>query len=136
LTLKCSGRAGLPGEDRWHWHTGPFWKAARRSSPSSPRPNSGTGPAWQAGVRGPARLDRLERELARADTVWPGPRLTGTYVTVRTWCAKAGHGLGGKDHEADRWVAASAIWLDVPLVAHDAIFANVKDLTLLTKLDL
>jgi hypothetical protein len=55
---------------------------------------------------------------------------------VRTWCAKAGHGLGGKDHEADRWVAASAIWLDVPLVAHDAIFANAKDLTLLTKLDL
>jgi hypothetical protein len=31
-------------------------------------------------------------------------------------------------------VAASAIWLDIPLVAHDAIFANVKDLTLLTKL--
>ena len=85
---------------------------------------------------GPDRLGRLDRELARADTVWPGPNLTGTYVTVRTWCAKTGHGLGGKDHEADRWVAASAIWLDIPLVAHDAIFANVKDLTLLTKLDL
>jgi len=55
---------------------------------------------------------------------------------VRTWCAKTGHGLGGKDHEADRWVAASAVWLDIPLVTHDAIFANVKDLTLLTKLDL
>jgi len=41
----------------------------------------------------------------------------------------------GKDHEADRWVAASAIWLDVPLVAHDAIFSKVKDLILLTKLD-
>jgi hypothetical protein len=66
--------------------------------------------------------------------VWPGPNLTGSYVTVRTWCAVTGHGLGGKDHEADRWVAASAIWLDIPLVAHDAIFANVKDLTLLTKL--
>jgi tRNA(fMet)-specific endonuclease VapC len=84
---------------------------------------------------GPGRLVRLDRELARADTVWPGPNLTGAYVTLRTWCAKAGHGLGGKDHEADRWVAASAVWLDVPLVTHDAIFANVKDLTLLTKLD-
>jgi predicted nucleic acid-binding protein len=68
--------------------------------------------------------------------VWPGPNLTETYATVRTWCARAGHGLGGKDHEADRWIAASAIWLSIPLVAHDAIFANVKDLTLLTKLDL
>jgi tRNA(fMet)-specific endonuclease VapC len=85
---------------------------------------------------GPGRLARLDSELARVDTVWPGPNLTETYATVRTWCVKTGHGLGGKDHEADRWVAASAIWLDVPLVAHDAIFANVQDLTLLTKLDL
>ena len=85
---------------------------------------------------GPGRLGSLERELAQVDTVWPGPNLTETYATVRTWCARAGHGLGGKDHEADRWIAASAIWLSIPLVAHDAIFANVKDLILLTKLDL
>ena len=85
---------------------------------------------------GPGRLARLNRELAGADTVRPGPSLTETYASVRTWCAKTGHGLGGKDHGADRWIAVSAIWLDVPLVAHDAIFANVKDLTLLTKLDL
>jgi hypothetical protein len=31
-------------------------------------------------------------------------------------------------------VAATAIWLQVPLVAHEGIFANVKDLELLTKL--
>jgi len=31
-------------------------------------------------------------------------------------------------------VAATAIWLDIPLVAHDAIFANVEGLNLLTKL--
>ena len=85
---------------------------------------------------GPGRLTRLDHELARAETVWPGPNLTETYATVRTWCAKAGHGLGGKDHEADRWVAASAIWLGIPLVTHDAIFAKVKGLTLLTKLGL
>jgi predicted nucleic acid-binding protein len=85
---------------------------------------------------GPSRLSRLERELVRVDTVWPGPNLTETYATVRTWCARTGHGLGGKDHEADRWVAASAIWLGIPLVAHDAIFANVKDLVLLTRLGL
>jgi predicted nucleic acid-binding protein len=38
--------------------------------------------------------------------------------------------------DRDILVAATAIWLNVPLVAHDAIFANVKDLHLLTKLDL
>ena len=85
---------------------------------------------------GPGRLQRLEHELDQADTVWPGPSLAEAYATLRAWCVKAGHGLGQKDHEADRWVAATAIWLGVPLVAHDAIFASVRGLHLLTKLDL
>jgi predicted nucleic acid-binding protein len=85
---------------------------------------------------GPGRLQRLEHELGRADTVWPGPSLADTYANLRAWCVKAGHGLGQREHEADRWVAATAIWLGIPLVAHDAIFASVKDLVLLTKLDL
>jgi predicted nucleic acid-binding protein len=42
--------------------------------------------------------------------------------------------LGHKDHEADRWVAATAIRLGVPLVAHDAIFSGTKDLRLISKL--
>jgi tRNA(fMet)-specific endonuclease VapC len=85
---------------------------------------------------GPGRLRRLELELARAETVWPGPSLTDTYAALRVWCVRAGHGLGQKDHEADRWVAATAIRLGIPLIAHDAIFANVRDLHLLTKLEL
>jgi hypothetical protein len=56
------------------------------------------------------------------------------YASLRAWCVRTGHGFGQKEHEADRWVAATAIWLQVPLVAHDGIFANVKDLGLLTKL--
>jgi tRNA(fMet)-specific endonuclease VapC len=83
---------------------------------------------------GPGRLRRLEYEIARAEIVWPGPNLVEAYASLRTWCVRTGHGLGHKEHEADRWVAATAIWLQVPLVAHDGIFANVKDLELLTKL--
>lgn len=83
---------------------------------------------------GPHRFQRLEYELGRADTLWPGPSLADTYATLRAWCVRAGHGLGQKDHEADRWVAATAIWLGVPLAAHDAIFANVEGLQLLTRL--
>ena len=41
-----------------------------------------------------------------------------------------------RHEEADRWVAASAIWLGIPLVTHDAILAKVKSLTLVTKLGL
>lgn len=83
----------------------------------------------------PDRFRRLEYEIARAEIVWPGPHLTAVYARLRAWCVKAGHGLGQKEHEADRWVAATAVWLRVPLVAHDGIFANVKDLELLTRLD-
>lgn len=83
---------------------------------------------------GPRRLQRLDAELARVETVWPGPNLTDTYVTVRAWCVKAGRGLGQKEHEADRWVAATAIWLGVPPIAHDAIFADVDQLEVLTRL--
>jgi predicted nucleic acid-binding protein len=84
---------------------------------------------------GSGRLQRLESELERADTVWPGPSLADAYATFRAWCVKAGHGLGQREHEADRWIAATAIWLGIPLIAHDAIFANVKALHLLTNLD-
>ena len=83
---------------------------------------------------GPGRLQRLDYEIARAEIVWPGPHLAEAYASLRTWCVRTGHGLGHKEHEADRWVAATAIWLQVPLVAHDGIFSNVKDLELLTKL--
>lgn len=83
---------------------------------------------------GQDRLRRLEYEIGRAEIVWPGPSLADTYAALRTWCVTTGHGLGQKEHEADRWVAATAVWLQVPLVAHDSIFDNVKDVELLTRL--
>jgi predicted nucleic acid-binding protein len=84
---------------------------------------------------GPDRRRRLEYEVGLAEIVWPGPHLTDAYAMLRAWCARTGHGLGQKEHEADRWVAATALWLQIPLVAHDRIFANVNNLELLTKLD-
>jgi predicted nucleic acid-binding protein len=83
---------------------------------------------------GSGRLQRLDYQIGRADDiVWPGPSLADAHTTSRAWCVRAGDGLGQKDHEADRWVATTAIWLDIPLIAHDAIFANVKGLQLRTE---
>ena len=62
------------------------------------------------------------------------PHLVDTYATLRAWCLRTGHGLGQKEHEADRWVATTAVWLQVPLVSHDGIFANGKVFELLTVL--
>lgn len=74
---------------------------------------------------GGSRLQRLEAHLDTADVVWPGDSLTDTYADLRHRCLTIGHGLSQKEHEADRWVAATALWLGLPLVAHDGIFRDV-----------
>lgn len=84
--------------------------------------------------RGPARLQKLEARLNTAEIVWPGPSLVETYVKLRHDCADIGHGLSHKDHEGDRWIATTALWLRVPLVAHDTIFKDVPGLNLITAL--
>ncbi len=60
--------------------------------------------------------------------------LVESYVSLRRECNDAGHALGQKHQEADRWVAATARWLGVPLVAHDAVFRDAPGVTLITEL--
>lgn len=38
--------------------------------------------------------------------------LVEVYTDLRTDCVRQGHALGQKEHEADRWVAATAIWFE------------------------
>jgi predicted nucleic acid-binding protein len=66
--------------------------------------------------------------------VWAGDGLVETYVSLRHECSVSGHPLGQKHHEADRWIAATARWLNVPLVAHDAIFRDAPGVTVITDL--
>jgi hypothetical protein len=58
----------------------------------------------------------------------PLKEVTDAYVDLRTWCVRTGHGLGAKDHEADRWVTAVAIAAGVPLASEDSIFDSVQSL--------
>jgi predicted nucleic acid-binding protein len=84
---------------------------------------------------GPRRMELLNSSLASVEVVWPGHGLSDAYVELRAWCHRTGHGLAGKAHEADRWIAATALWLCLPLVTHDRLFTGVKDLQVLTRLD-
>ena len=79
-------------------------------------------------------MRRLDARIESAEIVWPGPSLVSAYVELRYHCTRIGHGLSHGEHEADRWVAASALWLGVPVVSHDGIFRGVPGLTLLTML--
>jgi predicted nucleic acid-binding protein len=83
---------------------------------------------------GEARLHRLEAVLASADAALPGPELIKASVSLRHQCMSTGHGLAQKEHEADRWVAATALWMGLPLGAHDGSFRDVPGLQLLTTL--
>lgn len=77
---------------------------------------------------GPERLDRRERRPARTEVVWPGPAVLGTYVVLRVACWRAGHALAQPEQDADRWNAATAVHLGIPLVSHDRIFSAAPGL--------
>lgn len=79
---------------------------------------------------GASRLGRMESRLAAAEIVDSGPELIETYVQLRVACHRAGRPLAQKIHDADRWVAATAVRLDLPLIANDGIFDDVPGLQL------
>ena len=81
---------------------------------------------------GDARLDRMEAELGRIEIVYPGPDLVRTYAELRVTCQRAGHALSQREHDADRWIAATAIRLGIPLLSHDGVFENTPGLVLET----
>lgn len=83
---------------------------------------------------GTRRLAHLDERLNRAEVVWAGPDLLTEYVALRVRCEQVGHGLSQARHDADRWIAATAIRLKIPLVAHDAVFIDVPGLVLETAL--
>jgi tRNA(fMet)-specific endonuclease VapC len=73
-----------------------------------------------------------ERDLAQLVVVQPDDLLMRTCAELRDSCDRAGHGLGHKIHEADRWIAATAIRLGVDLISDDTVFGNVPDLAIRT----
>ena len=77
---------------------------------------------------GARRRGVLDRLVARAGVVPPLDEVTDAYVDLRAWCVRTGHGLGAKDHEADRWFAAVAVAGGYPLATEDSIFDDVVTL--------
>ena len=77
---------------------------------------------------GEVRRRGLERVLSRLVVVQPDDGLMRTCAELRADCVMRGHALGDKVHEADRWIAATAIALGVELVSRDDVFRNVTGL--------
>ncbi len=81
---------------------------------------------------GEARMRRLEARIDEAETVHSGPHLVLIYARLRVECERIGHGLHQREHDADRWIAATAMRLGIPLVSNDGIFRDTPGLVLRT----
>jgi predicted nucleic acid-binding protein len=79
---------------------------------------------------GEARMLRLEARIHQAEIVHTGPELVLIYAQLRADCEALGHALAQRAHTADRWIAATAIRLGVPLVSNDRIFRDAPGLAL------
>ena len=78
---------------------------------------------------GELRRRGLERDLAQFVVVQPDDALMRLCAELRHTAERCGVGLGHKIHEADRWIAATALRLDIDLVSHDAVFRGMPGLT-------
>lgn len=73
---------------------------------------------------------KMEAKLARVEVVHSGPELVVVHARLRVACLRIGHALAQRVHEADRWIAATALRLGVPLVSDDQMSPEVPGLTL------
>ena len=79
---------------------------------------------------GTARMLKLDTKIHQAQVVHTGPELVLVYAQLRADCEAAGHALAQREHNADRWIAATALRLGIPLVSNDGIFRGVPGLAL------
>jgi predicted nucleic acid-binding protein len=81
---------------------------------------------------GELRRRRMERRIAEMPVVQPDDAMLTACAELRMRCQQEGHALGGKPHDGDRWIAATAIRLGVPLVSHDRLFIGAPGLQVIT----
>jgi predicted nucleic acid-binding protein len=64
--------------------------------------------------------------------VRPDDRTMTLYAELRHRCVQAGHPLGAKVHDGDRWIAATVLRVAGAVVSDDRIFGNVPGVEVLT----
>lgn len=80
---------------------------------------------------GELRKRRLERRIAGLVVVQPDGEMITACAELRSASHQIGHPLGDKSHDGDRWIAAAAIRLRIPLVSDDPVFEGAPGLVLL-----
>ena len=77
---------------------------------------------------GPRKIESLHDFLTRFLLIEASSEIANISGAVYACCARVGRALSWPD----AWAAATALWLDVPLVAHDWDFEGIPGLQILT----
>ena len=80
---------------------------------------------------GATRAASLVDLVSATTTVPVSNDVVAAYVDLLVACRSTGHALHQKVHATDRWVAATAIALDRPLLSLDGVYAAAPGLRLL-----
>ncbi len=80
---------------------------------------------------GARRRESILSQLASTNQVPVTEDVVVAYADLTADCKRAGHALYAKQHTGDRWVAATAIAIGVPLLAGDGIYAGAPGLEIL-----
>ncbi|MGH2930594.1 MAG: PIN domain-containing protein [Solirubrobacteraceae bacterium] len=83
---------------------------------------------------GPRRIGAVVRLLGGVRVVPVDDETTEQVAQLRNESRRIGHALHQRHHNADLWIAASAIRWGFPLVAHDAVFVGCPGLDLRTEI--
>ena len=84
---------------------------------------------------GELRRRRLERRIAEVTVAQPDDNAITAWAQLRLDCQQTGHALADKIHDGDRWIAAIAKRLDLPLVSDDGIFKGAPGIIVLSAED-
>lgn len=83
---------------------------------------------FRAGGWGNRRIGEARSKLDAAPTVGVDERVIDAFATLTAGCRLEGHPLHQKIHTGDRWVAASALAHDLPLLSGDRIYRGAPGL--------
>jgi predicted nucleic acid-binding protein len=80
---------------------------------------------------GEQRTAALLERILSVPTIQVNELVQAAFVDLTVWAKGAGHGIGAKDHTADRWIAATALAYGLELAAIDGIYEGIEGLSLL-----
>jgi len=77
---------------------------------------------------GATRATQLRAAVDAVPTIQVSTEVQEAYAELTAAARRVGHAIHAKEHAADRWIAATAIAVGLPLASGDGVFMDVPGL--------